>query len=314
MTLFDTHAHYDDEAFDADRDAVLAAFDGLVIDPGCTLASSQAAVDLTARHPHVYAAVGIHPENCGDFVPEHMDALRRMAREPKVVAIGEIGLDYYWPENPPRDFQQQVFRAQLELALELDLPVIVHDREAHGDSLAIVKEYPALRGVFHCYSGSVEMARELLELGWYLGFDGPVTYKNARKTVEVAEIVPLDRILIETDSPYMSPVPLRGKRNDSRNVYYIAEKLAQIKGMTTEEMSRLTMENGKRLFNLSKKGYALFCQNRIRSDPRFSPINGRKDTLSAQSIFCHAHVAAKNNPICSPPLAGGEFCEALLTD
>ena len=250
MTLFDTHAHYDDEAFDADRDAVLAAFDGLVIDPGCTLASSQAAVDLTARHPHVYAAVGIHPENCGDFVPEHMDALRQLAREPKVVAIGEIGLDYYWPENPPRDFQQQVFRAQLELALELDLPVIVHDREAHGDSLAIVKEYPALRGVFHCYSGSVEMARELLALGWYLGFDGPVTYKNARKTVEVAEMVPLDRILIETDSPYMSPAPLRGKRNDSRNVYYIAEKLAQIKGMTTEELARLTMENGKSLFGI----------------------------------------------------------------
>ena len=142
------------------------------------------------------------------------------------------------------------FRAQLELALELDLPVIVHDREAHGDSLAIVKEYPALRGVFHCYSGSVEMARELLALGWYLGFDGPVTYKNARKTVEVAEMVPLDRILIETDSPYMSPVPLRGKRNDSRNVFYIAEKLAQIKGMTTEEMARLTMENGKSLFGI----------------------------------------------------------------
>ena len=181
-----------------------------------------------------------------------MDALRQLAREPKVVAIGEIGLDYYWPENPPRDFQQQVFRAQLELALELDLPVIVHDREAHGDSLAIVKEYPALRGVFHCYSGSVEMARELLALGWYLGFDGPVTYKNARKTVEVAEMVPLDRILIETDSPYMSPVPMRGKRNDSRNVLYIAEKLAQLKGMTTEEMAALTESNGKRLFNISK--------------------------------------------------------------
>ena len=169
-----------------------------------------------------------------------------------MVAIGEIGLDYYWPENPPRDFQQQVFRAQLELALELDLPVIVHDREAHGDSLAIVKEYPALRGVFHCYSGSVEMARELLALGWYLGFDGPVTYKNARKTVEVAEMVPLDRILIETDSPYMSPVPMRGKRNDSRNVLYIAEKLAQLKGMTTEEMAELTGVNGKRLFNIAK--------------------------------------------------------------
>ena len=248
--LFDTHAHYDDEAFDADRDAVLAAFDGLVIDPGCTLASSQAAVDLAARHPHVYAAVGIHPENCGDFVPEHMDALRQLAREPKVVAIGEIGLDYYWPENPPRDFQQQVFRAQLELALELELPVIVHDREAHADTLSIVREFPDVTGVFHCFSGSPEMARELLDLGWYLGFDGPVTYKNARRAPEVAAVTPLDRMLIETDSPYMTPVPHRGERNDSAYVFYIAEKLAQIKGMTTEEMARLTMENGKSLFGI----------------------------------------------------------------
>ena len=250
MTLFDTHAHYDDEAFDADRDAVLAAFDGLVIDPGCTLDSSRAAIALAARHPHVYAAVGIHPENCGDFIPEHIDALRQLARQPKVVAIGEIGLDYYWPENPPRDFQQQVLRAQLALAQELNLPVIFHDRDAHGDSLSIVREYPALHGVFHCYSGSVEMAEELLSMGWYLGFDGPVTYKNARKAVAVAEMAPLDRILIETDSPYMSPVPLRGKRNDSRNVFYIAEKLAQLKGMTAEEMARLTMENGKNLFGI----------------------------------------------------------------
>ena len=250
MTLFDTHAHYDDEAFDTDRDAVLAAFDGLVIDPGCTLASSQAAVDLTARHPHVYAAVGIHPENCGDFVPEHMDALRQLAREPKVVAIGEIGLDYYWPENPPRDFQQQVFRAQLELALELDLPVIVHDREAHGDSLAIVKEYPALRGVFHCYSGSVEMARELLRRGWYLGFDGPITYKNAARAPEVIAACPVERILLETDSPYLAPVPNRGKRNDSRNLPFIAARVAEIKGMTTDQVAEVTLQNGKKLFDL----------------------------------------------------------------
>lgn len=250
MTLFDTHAHYDDEAFDADRDAVLAAFDGLVIDPGCTLASSQAAVDLTARHPHVYAAVGIHPENCGDFVSEHMDALRQLAREPKVVAIGEIGLDYYWPENPPRDFQQQVFRAQLELALELNLPVIVHDREAHGDSLAIVKEYPALRGVFHCYSGSVEMARELLRRGWYLGFDGPITYKNAAKAPEVIAACPVERILLETDSPYLAPVPNRGKRNDSRNLPFIAARVAQIKGMMIDQVAEVTLQNGKKLFDL----------------------------------------------------------------
>lgn len=250
MTLFDTHAHYDDEAFDADRDTVLSTFDGLVIDPGCTLESSRAAVALANRHPHVYAAVGIHPENCGGFLTEHLDELRRLARQSKVVAIGEIGLDYYWAENPPREFQRQVFRAQLELALELDLPVIIHDRDAHGDSLAIVKEYPALRGVFHCYSGSVEMAKELLDRGWYLGFDGPVTYKNARRTVEVAEMIPIDRILVETDSPYMSPVPVRGKRNDSRNVAYIVEKLAQIKGISSDEMAILTLANGKKLFGI----------------------------------------------------------------
>ncbi len=198
----------------------------------------------------MYAAVGIHPENCGGFLTEHLDELRRLARQSKVVAIGEIGLDYYWAENPPREFQRQVFRAQLELALELDLPVIIHDREAHGDSLAIVKEYPALRGVFHCYSGSVEMAKELLDKGWYLGFDGPVTYKNARRTVEVAEMIPIDRILVETDSPYMSPVPVRGKRNDSRNVAYIVEKLAQIKGISSDEMAILTLANGKKLFGI----------------------------------------------------------------
>lgn len=250
MMLFDTHAHYDDEAFDADRSAVISAFEGLIVDPGCTLESSRAAVALAAEHPHVYAAVGIHPENCGDFVPEHLDELRRLAAEPKVVAIGEIGLDYYWPENPSREFQQQVFRAQLELALTLDLPVIIHDREAHGDTLAIVKEYPALRGVFHCYSGSAEMARELLDMGWYLGFDGPITYKNARKTVEVAQITPLDRMVIETDSPYLSPVPMRGKRNDSRNVVYIAEKLAEIKAVSPEQIAAETLANGKRLFGI----------------------------------------------------------------
>lgn len=250
MMLFDTHAHYDDEAFDADRSAVISAFDGLIVDPGCTLGSSRAAVALAGEHPHVYAAVGIHPENCGDFVPQHLDELRRLAAEPKVVAIGEIGLDYYWPENPPREFQQQVFRAQLELALTLDLPVIIHDREAHGDTLAIVKEYPGLRGVFHCYSGSAEMARELLDMGWYLGFDGPLTYKNARKTVEVAQITPLDRMVIETDSPYLSPVPMRGKRNDSRNVVYIAEKLADIRGVDPGQIAAQTLANGKRLFGI----------------------------------------------------------------
>ncbi|MPN56189.1 putative metal-dependent hydrolase YcfH [bioreactor metagenome] len=166
------------------------------------------------------------------------------------MAVGEIGLDYYWKENPPREFQQAVFRRQLQMAEELSLPVIVHDRDAHGDSLAIVEEYPEVRGVFHCYSGSAEMAQVLLERGWYLGFDGPVTYKNARKAREVAEVTPPERILLETDSPYLSPVPNRGKRNDSRNLPYIAQMLAGWKSMDPAELAQIAMENGKRLFGI----------------------------------------------------------------
>ena len=252
--LFDTHAHYDDERFDGDRDALLASMPErgveLIVNPGCTVKTSRTAVELAARFAHVYAAVGIHPENCHDFTPAQIDDLRALAARPKVVAIGEIGLDYYWEQNPPRELQQRVLRDQLALAQELDLPVIVHDREAHADSLAIVQEFPAVRGVFHCFSGSVEMARELLKRGWYLGFDGPVTYKNARKTVEVALECPLDRMLLETDSPYMAPVPVRGTRNDSRSVRYIAEKLAALRGLDTDELIRLTAENGKRLFGI----------------------------------------------------------------
>ena len=252
--LFDTHAHYDDAAFDPDRELLLESLPqrgvALVLNPGCDLDSSRKAVSYAAAYPHVYAAVGIHPENCAGFVPADIDVLRELARQPKVAAIGEIGLDYYWAENPPRKLQQQVLRAQLALARELRLPVIFHDREAHGDSLAIVREFPDVTGVFHCFSGSVEMARELLKRGWYLGFDGPVTYKNARKTVEVALECPLDRMLLETDSPYMAPVPVRGTRNDSRSVRYIAEKLAALRGLDTDELIRLTAENGKRLFGI----------------------------------------------------------------
>ena len=252
--LFDTHAHYDDESFDADRDAVLTALPeqgvGLILNPGCDVESSRKAVRYAAAYPHVYAAVGIHPENCGGCTAGDLDAIRALAQQPKTVAIGEIGLDYYWAENPPRDFQQQVLRQQLALARELALPVIIHDREAHADTLAIVREFSGVTGVFHCFSGSPEMARELLKMGWYLGFDGPVTYKNARRAPEVAAVTPLDRMLIETDSPYMTPVPYRGRRNDSGYVHLVAEKLAEWKGVTPEEMARVTTENGKRLFRI----------------------------------------------------------------
>ena len=254
MRLFDTHAHYDDSRFDGDRDAVLAALPEagveLVLDPGCDLPSSRAAAALAERYGHVYAAAGIHPENCAGFQDADLAALRQLLAQPKVAAIGEIGLDYYWAENPPRDFQQMVFRKQLALAEELDLPVIVHDREAHGDSLSIIREFPAVTGVFHCFSGSPEMAEELLKRGWYLGFDGPITYKNARRAPEVAAITPLERMVVETDAPYLSPVPVRGRRNDSRYLPHVIAKLAEWKGVTPEEMTRITCENGKRLFRL----------------------------------------------------------------
>lgn len=252
--LFDTHAHYDAEQFDRDREAVLAALPSrdvsLVVNPGCDIPSSRMAVKLAHDWPFLYAAVGYHPENCGSFAPAELDILRDLAMDPRVVAIGEIGLDYYWEENPPREFQQRVFREQLDLARELDMPVIVHDREAHGDCLSIVKEFPQVRGVFHCFSGSAEMARELVGLGWMVSFTGVLTYKNARKAVESARAVPLERIMIETDSPYMAPVPHRGERNDSGLVRHVCEKLAEIKGVSFEECARVTMENGMRFYGI----------------------------------------------------------------
>ena len=252
--IFDTHAHYDSGAFNADRYEVLEALPrenvGLVVNPGCDLPSSRVAVELAEKFPHVYAAVGIHPSDCAGTTEADYGALRELAGHEKVVAIGEIGLDYYWDTNPPKEFQQEVFRRQIELALELDLPVCVHDREAHGDSLAIVLEYPALRGVFHCFSGSPEMAQELLKRGWYLGFDGPITYKNARRSPEVVAITPPDRILIETDAPYLTPVPFRGKRNSSAHLSYVIEKLAEWKGVSTGEMERITWDNAVRFYGL----------------------------------------------------------------
>lgn len=253
---FDTHAHYDDDAFDLDREAVLAGLPAagvtLVVNPGCDVASSRSALALAAANPHVYAAVGIHPENCGCWSEADLAAIREMAAAEKAVAIGEIGLDYHWAENPPKEEQQAVFRRQLELARELDLPVIVHDRDAHGDCLALVAEFPGLRGVFHCYSGSAEMAKRLLELGWYLGFDGPVTYPKARKAQEVAAVTPVERMLLETDAPYLPPVPHRGKRNDSRYLPHVAETLAGWKGLETAALCRITAENGRRLFGIKE--------------------------------------------------------------
>ena len=252
--IFDTHAHYDSGAFNADREELLASMPskgvGLILDPGCEERSSRAALALAEKYSFVYAAVGVHPEDMESMTSDTLETIRRLARHEKCAAIGEIGLDYYWDDTHKAE-QKELFAAQLALAEELDLPVIVHDREAHADCLEITGGFPKARGVFHCFSGSAEMAKELLRRGnWYLGFDGPVTYKNARKALEVLEIVPPERILVETDSPYMSPVPLRGKRNDSSNLVYIIQKIAEIKGMTPQEVERITWDNGKRLFGI----------------------------------------------------------------
>ena len=255
MTLFDTHAHYDSNQFNADREQLLDSMPeqevALIVNPGCDPESSRKAVEYAQRWPFLYAAVGWHPEDCAPYTRESLDELRALAARPKVVAIGEIGLDYYWKENPPRPLQQQVFRDQLALARELDLPVIIHDREAHGDSLAIVKEFPGVRGVFHCYSGSVEMARELVELGFLISFTGVLTYPNARKAVEVAREIPLEHLMIETDAPYMAPVPFRGKRNHSGLVRHTCERLAELKGISPEQAAQITLENGRRLFRIT---------------------------------------------------------------
>jgi TatD DNase family protein len=260
MRLFDTHAHYDSSAFNADRMELLASMPQqgveLILNPGCDLPSSQTAVELAEQFPFVYAAVGVHPSDCGDWTPDALGVLRNLAAHKKVKAIGEIGLDYYWKENPPHQLQHQVFHAQLDLAEELSLPVIVHDREAHGDCLEIVRAHPNVRGVYHCYSGSLEDAKTLVKLGWMLSFTGVVTYKNARRALEVLEWLPMERIMIETDSPYLTPEPFRGKRNDSGKVHLVAETIARVKGMEPEEVAQLTLENGKGFFNIQGEGEA----------------------------------------------------------
>ena len=254
MRLFDTHAHYDSGAFNADRLEVLSSMPGqgveLILNPGCDLESSQTAVSLAEQFPFVYAAVGVHPSDCEGFSRETADALRALAAHPRVRAVGEIGLDYYWKDNPPKEFQREVFHTQMELAEQLGLPVIVHDREAHRDCLEVVKAHPGVTGVYHCYSGSLEDAKTLVKLGWMLSFTGVITYKNARRSLEVIDWLPMDRLMIETDSPYLTPEPFRGQRNDSGKVYRVAETIAQVKGIAPEEAAEIALENGKRFFKI----------------------------------------------------------------
>ena len=252
--LFDTHAHMDDRAFDTDREALLAGLPekgiGLVMNPGCSLESSRNASLLAQKYDYIYAAVGSHPDAADEVNEEVLEEYRKLCKlSPKIKAIGEIGLDYHY-EDIPREIQLQAFRAQMALAAELNLPVIVHEREAHEDGMAVVREFPGATGVFHCYSGSAEMARQLVDKGWYIGFTGVLTFKNARKAVEVAQSIPLERIVLETDCPYMAPEPFRGKRNDPGYLYRMAEKLAELRGVSVEEIHRITLENGRRLYNI----------------------------------------------------------------
>ena len=252
--LFDTHAHMDDRAFDLDRKELLEALPqqglALVMNPGCSAESSRNTDKLSREYDYIYAAVGSHPDVADEVNEAVLEEYWMLCKQnPKIKAIGEIGLDYHY-EDIPRAIQRKAFRMQMELARELDLPVIVHEREAHEDGMKIIDEFPEVTGVFHCYSGSAEMAKELVKRGWYIGFTGVLTFKNARKAVEVAASIPLDRIVLETDCPYMAPEPFRGKRNDPGKLYRMAEKLAEIRGISLEEIHRITTENGKRLYRI----------------------------------------------------------------
>ena len=253
--IFDTHAHYDDEAFDPDRDELLRGLpeNGIekVVNVGASLASCRRTLELMNRYEHVYGALGVHPSETAELDEEALAWLRQQCQVEKCVAVGEIGLDYYWDE-PDREIQKVWFERQMEMAREINLPVIVHSRDAAKDTLDMMKAARAgeIGGVIHCFSYGVEMAREFLNMDFYLGIGGVLTFKNAKKLKEVAEYTPLGRIVLETDCPYMAPTPNRGKRNSSLNLPYVVEELARIKGLTVEEIEQATFENGKNLYRL----------------------------------------------------------------
>ena len=251
--LFDTHAHLNDPAFDPDREELMAGLRdkgiGYVMNAGCSLSSSKDIIAMAENYPWLYASVGSHPDSADEVNEEVIEEYRQLCRHEKVKAIGEIGLDYYY-EDIPREIQKNAFRMQMALASEVDLPVIIHEREAHDDGMRIVKEFPKVGGVFHCYSGSAEMARQLVNLGWYIGFTGVLTFKNARKAVETAQSIPLERIVLETDCPFMAPEPYRGKRNDPGYLPFMAGKLAEIRNISVEEVIEATTTNAKKLYQI----------------------------------------------------------------
>lgn len=253
--IFDTHAHYDDDAFDEDRDVLLSGMREqnveYIVNVGASMASSERSMKLAEKYPFVYAAVGVHPDEVGELDDEKFEKLREWTSHEKVKAVGEIGLDYYW-DKEKHDLQKHWFMRQMELASEVNLPMIVHSREAAKDTLDMVIAAKPLNlsGIIHCYSYSVEQAREYLNMGYYIGIGGVVTFKNAKKLKEVAEYAPLSQIVLETDCPYLAPTPFRGKRNDSSKIAYVAEELAAIKQIPVEEVIRITNENGKKLYHI----------------------------------------------------------------
>ncbi len=255
MKIFDTHAHYDDEAFDKDRDELLGSLDakgiGTVVNVGASIQSTKETLQLTRQYPFVYGAAGVHPNETGELNDNLMDWLRYITREDKIVAVGEIGLDYHWEEPEPK-IQKYWFVRQLALAREERLPVIIHSRDAARDTLDIIKAERAKEtgGVIHCFSYGVDLAREYLQMGFYLGIGGVVTFHNARKLKEVVKYAPLDQLVLETDCPYLAPEPYRGRRNSSLNLIYVAEQIGQIKNIPADEVISVTSRNAKRLYRI----------------------------------------------------------------
>lgn len=253
--IFDTHAHYYDNRFDSDREELLASLPAqgvsLVMEAGCDMQTSRWGVQYSKKYPHLYCSVGVHPSDAGTVSREngYLDELELLSREKKVMAIGEIGLDYHYLDYA-KELQRQRFAEQLELAGALELPVIIHDRDAHADTLEMIRKYRP-KGIVHCFSGSKEMAVELVKLGMYIGFTGVLTFSNARRALEAVEAIPLDRLLLETDCPYMAPVPFRGRRCDSRLIVHHAQVMARIKGVDTQRMIDIANENGRRVYGIS---------------------------------------------------------------
>lgn len=251
--IFDTHAHYDDSRFEEDRDELLCSLKvkgvSHIVNCGCDLKSSLSTLKLAEKYDFIFAAIGVHAHEAEETTEDDLAEIEKLYSNKKVVAVGEIGLDYHY-DFSPRERQIEIFERQLILANKLNLPVIVHDREAHEDTMNLLKKHRP-KGVVHCFSGSAEMAKEIVKLGMYIGIGGAVTFKNAKKPIEVVEYLPLDRLLLETDAPYMTPVPFRGQRCDSAHIAYTAEKIAEIKGIEAQELIDICNENAKRLFNIT---------------------------------------------------------------